>query len=139
VKRALSQNRIDPALVHGIGFDATCSLAVFAHDTDEPISVTAPSFSNDGNDRKVILWLDHRPVAETQKINAIGHHLLRFVGGQMSEEMEIPKTLWLKNHMPVELFNLCKFYDMADALTHLATGLRCGASVGRFLEPEMLL
>ena len=40
----------------------------------------------------------------------------------MSIEMEIPKVLWLKNHMPKELFNRCKFYDLTDALTHMATG-----------------
>ena len=40
----------------------------------------------------------------------------------MSIEMEIPKVLWLKNNMPPELFNRCKFYDLSDALTHLATG-----------------
>lgn len=40
----------------------------------------------------------------------------------MSIEMEIPKILWLKNNMPSELFKRCKFYDLADALTHLATG-----------------
>lgn len=40
----------------------------------------------------------------------------------MSIEMEIPKALWLKNNMPKELFDKCKFYDLADALTHLATG-----------------
>lgn len=40
----------------------------------------------------------------------------------MSIEMEIPKALWLKNNMPKELFDRCKFYDLADALTHLATG-----------------
>lgn len=40
----------------------------------------------------------------------------------MSVEMEIPKVLWLKNNMPKELFDRCKFYDLADALTHLATG-----------------
>ncbi len=39
----------------------------------------------------------------------------------MSIEMEIPKVLWLKNSMPKELFERCKFYDLADALTHLAT------------------
>ncbi|KAH8781984.1 FGGY family of carbohydrate kinase [Hyaloscypha finlandica] len=122
VHRALSQHNIDPTTVRGIGFDATCSLAVFAHDTDEPVPVTGPSFMNDGNDRNVILWLDHRPVEETAKINATGHNLLRYVGGKMSIEMEIPKVLWLKNHMPPELFDRCKFYDLADALTHLATG-----------------
>jgi len=40
----------------------------------------------------------------------------------MSIEMEIPKALWLKNNMPKEKFDKCKFYDLADALTHIATG-----------------
>ncbi|KAG9244246.1 hypothetical protein BJ878DRAFT_507113 [Calycina marina] len=122
VNRALSQQNIDPTSVRGIGFDATCSLAVFAHDTDEPVPVTGPHFQNDGNDRNVILWLDHRPEEETKKINATNHNLLRYVGGKMSIEMEIPKVLWLKNNMPPELFDRCKFYDLADALTHIATG-----------------
>ena len=107
VQRALRQHNTDPSTIRGIGFDATCSLAMFSHDTDEPIPVTGPSFSNDANDRNVILWLDHRPVAETKMVNLTGHHLLCFVGGQMNEEMEIPKILWLKNRMPVELFDRC--------------------------------
>ena len=41
---------------------------------------------------------------------------------QMSVEMEIPKVLWLKNNMPADMFACCKFYDLADALTHIATG-----------------
>lgn len=105
-----------------MGFDATCSLSVFSTDTDEPISVTGPNFNNDGDDRNVILWLDHRPVEETEKVNATNHKLLKYVGGKMSIEMEIPKVLWLKNNMPPELFARCKFYDLADALTHIATG-----------------
>ena len=120
VQKAVAQQNVDPNSVKGIGFDATCSLAVFTHDTDEPVSVTGPKF--DGNDHNVVLWLDHRPVEETRKINATKHNLLRYVGGTMSIEMEIPKVLWLKNHMPKELFDRCKFYDLADALTHLATG-----------------
>lgn len=122
VQRALSQANIDASTIRGIGFDATCSLAVFTHDTNQPVSVTAPSFDNSANDHNVILWLDHRPVNETAKINATKHNLLRYVGGTMSIEMEIPKVLWLKNNMPKELFDRCKFYDLADALTHLATG-----------------
>lgn len=108
--------------IKGLGFDATCSLAVFNQDDDLPVTVTGPEFENDGNDRNVILWLDHRPVQETEKINATGHNLLRYVGGKMSIEMEIPKVLWLKNNMPKERFDRCKFYDLTDALTHLATG-----------------
>ncbi len=40
----------------------------------------------------------------------------------MSIEMEIPKVLWLKNNMPADMFANSKFYDLADALTHIATG-----------------
>ncbi|KAF1812784.1 Pentulose kinase [Eremomyces bilateralis CBS 781.70] len=123
IHRVMSQHNIDPNSIRGIGFDATCSLAVFDAETNEPVCITGPDFSNrDGNDRNVVLWLDHRPVEETQKINATGHNLLKYVGGTMSIEMEIPKVLWLKNNMPSELFNRCKFYDLADALTHMATG-----------------
>lgn len=118
----MQESLVNPNSIKGIGFDATCSLSVFSNDTDEPIPVTGPDFSNDGNDRNVILWLDHRPVEETEKINATNHKLLKYVGGKMSIEMEIPKVLWLKNNMPPELFARCKFYDLADALTHLATG-----------------
>ena len=118
----MSQNNIDPSSIRGVGFDATCSLAVFRDDTDEPVCVTGPEFDNkDGNDRNVILWLDHRPIEEASRINATKHNLLRYVGGKMSVEMEIPKVLWLKNNMPKELFAHCKFYDLADALTYMAT------------------
>lgn len=118
----VTESNVNPKLIKGIGFDATCSLAVFNNDTDEPQPVTGPDFSNDGHDRNVILWLDHRPVEETDKVNSTKHKLLKYVGGKMSIEMEIPKVLWLKNNMPPEVFDRCKFYDLADALTHLATG-----------------
>lgn len=96
---------------------------MFSNDTDEPIAVTGPDFNNsDGKDRNIILWLDHRAEKETEKINATHHNLLRYVGGKMSVEMEIPKVLWLKNNMPKDLFLRSKFYDLADALTHIATG-----------------
>ncbi|RDA95956.1 hypothetical protein CP533_5892 [Ophiocordyceps camponoti-saundersi (nom. inval.)] len=122
VRKVVSESGVEAASIKGIGFDATCSLAVFSRDTDEPVPVTGPDFANDGQDRNVILWLDHRPVEETRAVNATNHPLLKYVGGKMSIEMEIPKVLWLKNHMPAHLFSRCKFYDLADALTHLATG-----------------
>jgi len=40
----------------------------------------------------------------------------------MSLEMEIPKILWLKNHLSTNTFKRCKFYDLPDFLTHRATG-----------------
>ncbi|TQB71853.1 hypothetical protein MPDQ_007227 [Monascus purpureus] len=119
VRRALRERNIPSSMIRGIGFDATCSLAVFSTDTDGPVSVTASTFDSD---RNVILWLDHRAVKETEKINATGHKVLQYVGGKMSVEMEIPKIVWLKNNMPAAIFAKCKFYDLVDALTHLATG-----------------
>ncbi|KAJ5215667.1 uncharacterized protein N7498_002074 [Penicillium cinerascens] len=119
VRRAIRENNIPSSMVRGLAFDATCSLAVFATDDDSPMSVTASTFDTD---RNVILWLDHRAVIETERINTTQHKVLEYVGGRMSVEMEIPKILWLKNNMPAETFARCKFYDLVDALTHLATG-----------------
>ncbi|KAL4967848.1 FGGY-family carbohydrate kinase [Aspergillus stella-maris] len=119
VKQAVQQCGVPRSNIRGLAFDATCSLAVFSEDTDSPVSVSG---SDSSNDRNVILWLDHRAVEETKTINATGHPVLQYVGGGMSVEMEMPKILWLKKHMDASLFQNCKFYDLADALTHLATG-----------------
>ena len=118
VRRAVFESAIDKFSVKGIGFDATCSLVALDSTTSKPISVTGPSFDTD---RNIILWLDHRPLEEAKAINATQHGLLRYVGGNMSVEMEIPKILWLKRHMSPDLFARCTFYDLADALTHLVT------------------
>ncbi|RPA76806.1 Pentulose kinase [Ascobolus immersus RN42] len=118
-KQILKESGVAKESVKGVGFDATCSLSVLDAETDEPISVVE-GFAEP--ERNVILWMDHRPVEETKKINATNHPLLKYVGGQMSIEMEMPKILWLKNNMPADLFNRAKFYDLGDVLTHLATG-----------------
>lgn len=39
-----------------------------------------------------------------------------------SLEMEIPKILWLKTHMPAAVFQSCMFFDLPDYLTYRATG-----------------
>lgn len=36
--------------------------------------------------------------------------------------MEIPKVLWLKRHMPADVFSKCMFFDLPDYLTYRATG-----------------
>lgn len=118
-KQVVAESKIDPESVKGIGFDATCSLVVLNKDTNEPVAV-GPDFAN--NYQNILLWMDHRAVSETKEINSTGDPCLKYVGGQMSLEMEIPKVKWLKEHMPAGLFSQCKFYDLADFLTHRATG-----------------
>jgi len=119
-RAVLDETKVNPDVVKGIGFDATCSLAVLHAETDEPISVAGPEFKE--KTRNVVMWMDHRPQKETELINATKHSLLKYVGGSMSIEMEIPKVLWLKNNMPADMFANSKFYDLADVLTHIATG-----------------
>ncbi|GMK53890.1 hypothetical protein CspeluHIS016_0104760 [Cutaneotrichosporon spelunceum] len=123
-RQVLADSGVDPKQVKGVGFDATCSLAV----TDwegRPISVSMEEEdSNLGAEGQwnVILWADHRAEEEAEVINATGEGVLNFVGGTMSLEMETPKTLWLKKHMDAGRFRECMFFDLPDYLTYRATG-----------------
>ncbi|CCM78825.1 FGGY-family carbohydrate kinase [Rhizobium mesoamericanum] len=117
VRQAVADAGIDPASIAGIGFDATCSLVALGRD-GVPISV---SRSGDAN-RNIIVWMDHRAIAEADEINAGGHAVLRYVGGRMSPEMETPKLLWLKRHLPEQYRAATHFFDLSDYLTWRATG-----------------
>ncbi|WVQ98038.1 hypothetical protein IAU59_005160 [Kwoniella sp. CBS 9459] len=128
-KTILQSSGIDPSQVKGVGFDATCSLAVVDR-SGRPVSVSrtgaTEEHENDSNLGKegewnVILWADHRAEEEAEKINATGEGVLGFVGKTMSLEMEIPKTLWLSKHMPQDKFKECMFFDLPDWLTYNAT------------------
>ena len=120
----LRDSGISNELVKGIGFDATCSLAV-TNLAGSPMSVTPDSWSTNPTtpvERDIILWADHRAKKEANLINASGSSVLKYVGGTMSLEMELPKMLWLKNHMPKEVFEQSLFFDLPDWLTFKATG-----------------
>ncbi|ODQ64024.1 ribitol kinase [Nadsonia fulvescens var. elongata DSM 6958] len=118
-KKAVVVSNVDVSSIKGLAFDATCSLVALNEQDDSPVAV-GPDFSE--NDQNIILWMDHRALDQTNAINATGHPLLKFVGGKMSIEMEIPKVKWLKENMDSAVFKNCKFYDLPDFLTHKATG-----------------
>ncbi|KAF8075839.1 FGGY family of carbohydrate kinase [Lyophyllum atratum] len=120
VKDCLAQSGISPGDVKGLGFDATCSLAVSDFD-GKPITVTKGDKLGQHGDRNVVLWADHRAEKEAELINSTNSVVLDYVGGTMSLEMEIPKILWLKNHMPPSRFSQCQFFDLPDFLTYRAT------------------
>ncbi len=121
VRAALSVAGAAPAHVGGVGFAATCSL-VLLDAGDRPVTVS-PRAGGRGDDRwNVIVWMDHRAVAQAERINAEGHEVLRYVGGVISPEMETPKLVWLKEHMPASFRRAARFLDLADFLSYRATG-----------------
>ncbi|WGF88498.1 FGGY-family carbohydrate kinase [Marinivivus vitaminiproducens] len=116
VRAALREAGTGPDDIAGIGFDATCSLVALDGEGN-PVTVS-PS----GDDaRNIIVWMDHRAHAETEAINRTGHAVLAHVGGQISPEMETPKILWLKRHLPEAYGRVGHFLDLADFLTFRAT------------------
>ncbi|KAH9921515.1 Pentulose kinase [Epithele typhae] len=120
IKACLEEAKVSPSEVKGLGFDATCSLAVSDMNGD-PVIVTKGADLGQSGERNIILWADHRAEKEAELINSTGSVVLDYVGGTMSLEMEIPKTLWLKRHMKPELFKRCQFFDLPDFLTYRAT------------------
>ena len=103
--------------VKGMGFDATCSLVV-VDVAGHPLTVSAS-----GDERRnVIVWMDHRAMAEARRVNETRDDVLRYVGGSVSPEMEIPKLLWLKRHLPSTYHSAGHFFDLADYLSFRATG-----------------
>jgi D-ribulokinase len=117
LRAALADAAIDPRAVKGIGFDATCSLVVLDASM-RPVSVSPSGEAR----RNIIVWMDHRAVGEARAINVTGHDVLRYVGGSISPEMQMPKLLWLKRHLPASFASGAHFFDLADFLTWRATG-----------------
>ncbi len=118
VRSALEHARLAPEAIRGIGVDATCSL-VALDEADRPVSLS-PTGSDEQN---VIVWMDHRAVAQAERINATRHPVLRYVGGVISPEMQTPKLLWLKEKLPAAYRRARRFLDLPDFLVYRATGL----------------
>ena len=117
VRGAMRAARARASDIAGISFDATCSLVVRGRD-GEQLSVSAD------RDRRwdTIVWLDHRAIAEAAECTATKHMVLDYFGGVMSPEMQVPKLMWLKRHLPDTWSAAGYFSDLADFLTFKASG-----------------
>lgn len=103
--------------VAGISFDATCSLVIRGQ-AGEQVSA-----STSGEPRwDTIVWLDHRALAEADACTRSRHRVLDFLGGSMSPEMQVPKLLWLKRHLPGSWSRAGHILDLTDFLTFKASG-----------------
>ncbi|MEM6372271.1 MAG: FGGY-family carbohydrate kinase [Pseudomonadota bacterium] len=117
VRAAVADAEIAPDTVAGIGFDAACSMVVLNTDM-RPVSISATGRS----EQNVIVWMDHRAKDQAERINALGHPVLDYVGGRISPEMQTPKLLWIKEQMPDTFDAVGQFFDLPDYLTWAATG-----------------
>src|SRR4051794_20017027 len=116
VRAAIAQAALPASAIKGLGFDATCSLVV-VDAAGHPLTV-----SRSGDQRRnVIVWMDHRAVGEARLVNDTRDDVLQYVGGSISPEMEIPKLLWLKRHLPSTYRAAGHFFDLADYLSFRAT------------------
>ncbi|KAL3117713.1 hypothetical protein niasHT_004994 [Heterodera trifolii] len=123
--REVSSAEIRVGRVIGIGFCATCSLAVIAAQ-GEPLRVgkSGESEAEENGicwERNVIVWMDQRAATQAERINSLGHSVLRFTGGRISPEMQAAKLLWLKENVPDSFYRAAHFFDLADFCTWRAT------------------
>ncbi|MBK7584871.1 MAG: FGGY-family carbohydrate kinase [Myxococcales bacterium] len=117
VRAAIEEAGVEASNVRGIGFDATCSL-VAVDALGQPVSISP---TND-DQQNVIVWMDHRATEQAARINAVGHEVLRYVGGVISPEMQTPKLRWLAEHHPEAWRRAQLFFDLPDYLVWRATG-----------------
>ncbi|WP_102868573.1 FGGY-family carbohydrate kinase [Pseudovibrio exalbescens] len=117
-RTAIAESGVPTENICSLGFDATCSL-VACDERGIGVSVS----QNGEPDRDVIMWMDHRASDEAEKINATGHHALRYVGGEVSVEMQLPKVFWLRKNFPDRYERIWRFFDLADYLVWRATGV----------------
>src|SRR5713226_2942844 len=82
VRAAMAEASLPPSAVGGVGFDATCSLVVL------DAGANALTVSPSGEQRRnVIVWMDHRAMAEARAVDDTQDDVLRYVGGSISPEM----------------------------------------------------
>lgn len=117
VREAIEHAGIQPESVRAIGFDATCSL-VALDQNGQPVSVS-PS---DDDHQNIVMWMDHRATAEAAEITATGHDALRYIGGLVSPELEIPKVLWLARNRPDQYARTAMYLGLADYMVARAVG-----------------
>ncbi|KAE8056781.1 hypothetical protein FH972_013520 [Carpinus fangiana] len=117
VKSSCSLANVAEEEVKGLGFAATCSLV--AVDADgSPVTV---SWSGDSR-RNVIVWMDHRAVAQAERINSHHSPVLQYCGGALSPEMQPPKLLWVKENLQESWSMVFRWMDLSDWLSYRATG-----------------
>ncbi|MBL8702932.1 MAG: FGGY family pentulose kinase [Alphaproteobacteria bacterium] len=117
LREAMTIARCAPVQIASLAFDATSSVVLGRRD-GVPLGI-----STTGEPRwDVVMWCDHRAVAEAAEIDATRHRALDFVGGRMSPEMVLPKLMWVKRRLPAAWQRADLALDLTDWMGWRATG-----------------
>jgi len=117
VKTAMKQAGLSRSSIAGIAYDATCSL-VAVDPSRQPVTMS----STGRDDQNIIMWMDHRAVAEAAQLTAQGHQVIRYLGGVVSPEHQIPKLMWVRKNLPKTWKRARLFFDLPDWLAYRSTG-----------------
>ncbi|KAI8801756.1 putative Ribulokinase [Cladochytrium replicatum] len=117
IKKAIESSDIDASSIRGMGFDATCSLVVL-----DPDGKPVPVSPNGDPKFNVIMWQDHRAIAEAEALGSTGSRVLKYTGGKISPEMSVAKLAWLKRHHKEAWTRAKHFIELPEFLTYMATG-----------------
>jgi FGGY-family pentulose kinase len=117
VREARQKAGLSPEDFAAIGFDATCSLVTRGAD-GKPVSISGSGHGS----FDTMLWMDHRARAEAEECSLADEPVVERFGGRLSPEMQAPKLLWLKRHLPDAWAQARQIFDLCDYLTWRATG-----------------
>lgn len=109
-RRAVSEGKISPSEIAGIGFDTTSCTVVVSNDDMVPL-------------RPAIMWMDMRASSQAKRISASSHPMLKYNGyGPVSAEWLPSKVLWLKENEPELYASATRIYECTDWLNYKLTG-----------------
>lgn len=109
INECLKKSTIDPVKIIGISVDGTSCTVLPVDKEGEPL-------------RRALLWMDIRAHREAERVNATGHPILKYAGGQESPEWMLPKALWLKRNEPDIYHSASKIVECTDWLMYKLTG-----------------
>jgi FGGY-family pentulose kinase len=110
IRKALTESRVDPRQVRGIGIDGTSCTVVLLDERGESL-------------RDAVMWMDIRAAKEAGEVAATGDPALKYVGhGNVSAEWFPCKTAWLKRNEP-DMYAAAKtIFEQTDWLAFRLTG-----------------
>ena len=110
VRQALTESKIPPEAIAGIGTDTTSCTVLALDGSYQPL-------------RPAILWMDMRAAEQSMRIAASGHPALKYNGyGAVSAEWLPCKALWLKENEPDVYQKATRICECEDWLTYRLTG-----------------